>query len=88
MSKDLTAPKKKASRRTPFRLHCNHFAPSVLSGGTGKRAIGNPRSQLMDRPPGKAQEPPENKEAGCRPRVRRHSLREGVPEPGATCPIL
>lgn len=57
MSKDLTAPKK-PSRRTPFRLHCNHFAPSVLSRGTGKRAIGKPRSQLMDRPPGKAQEPP------------------------------
>lgn len=43
MSKNLTAPKK-ASRRTPFRLHCNHFAPSVLSGGTGKRAIGKPCS--------------------------------------------
>lgn len=88
MSKDLTAPEKKPAGG-PLFVCTVTILPRLFSqeeqvrGPSGSLALNS-----WTDPQGKLRSRPENKEAGWRPRVRRHSLREGVPEPGATCPIL
>lgn len=58
MSKDLTAPEKKPAGGPLFVCTVTILPRLFSQEEQVKRAIGKPRSQLMDRPPGKAQEPP------------------------------
>lgn len=71
---------RKAQQADPLSFGLEpHFPQSVPSGGADEGAEG---------PWGKLLSGPESREARWRPRARRDALREGVPDPGATCPIL